>query len=236
MSQLPHFENLSVPHQINEYRREKMNLNYYLIVEKVVSTLIDEPTLIRIEKYITLSLYDLLIPTENISGKVPRPQNSYIIYRRNYQARLALSDEPNATLNKISKITSSNWKNESLDTKKIFDILAECAKKVHKCIFPNYVYNPKRHATIKSPMTSKNKIFWQDPLGTQFLSKQSFRTTRDFRTPLSSPSPQYPLTNQVQDSSSSSLSLSKPLLTFEISQDLLKSFDKDICKKFDINL
>ncbi|PKC15248.1 hypothetical protein RhiirA5_260177, partial [Rhizophagus irregularis] len=72
----------------------------------------------------------------------PRPQNSYIIYRRNYQARLALSDEPNATLNKISKITSSNWKNESLDTKKIFDILAECAKKVHKCIFPNYVYNP----------------------------------------------------------------------------------------------
>jgi hypothetical protein len=233
MSQLPHFQNLTVPYEINDYRREKMNLNYSFIVEKVVSTLIDEPTLVQIENYITLSLYDLLIPTENVRGKVPRPQNSYIIYRRNYQARLALSDEPNATLNKVSKISSTDWKNESLDVKKIFDILAECAKKIHKCIFPNYVYNPKRNATTNSPMTSKNKIYWQDPLGTQCLSrslKQSSRNTRDYRVPLSSSQ------LKIQDFSSSSSSLPNPLLTLEVNQDPLRSFDKDICKKFDINL
>src|SRR4051812_34791620 len=161
----------TAPYQIDFRRETVVNLDYSLIVDKVISTLIDEATLHKIEKYVTLSLYDLIIPSENFrTGKVPRPQNSYIIYRRDFQAKLSLSDtsNSNATLDKVSKISSNTWKKEPREVKKFFVLLAECAKEVHKCIFPDYVYNPKKHAATSIPMLFKDKRNDNNPLRIQF--------------------------------------------------------------------
>ncbi|RIA98677.1 hypothetical protein C1645_748914 [Glomus cerebriforme] len=212
---------LTTPYQINHFKRENINQNYSLIVEKVVANLIDEATLYVIEKNITLSIYDLVIPTENFrTGKIPRPQNSFIIYRRNYQARLALSDAPNVTLNRVSKITSNKWRKESREIRKVFDILAECAKKVHKCIYPDYVYNPKKQATTTVPMSFKNNQNNQhnvcDPSRIQ---------SPEFTPPIQSSIQLSPILSW----NSSSISP----LTLEINPDFMKSFDEKMCKKFD---
>jgi hypothetical protein len=190
------------------------NLNYPLIVDKVVSTLIDEATLQKIEDYLTLSLYDLIIPSENFrTGKIPRPQNSFIIYRRNYQASLALSDttNANATLDEVSKTSSNSWNKETQEVKKLFNLLAECAKEVHNFIYPNYVYNPSRkHAATSIPMLFKSKRYNRNPLRIPFskLSQSPLVRTQSLESPL----------------------------TLEIEPDFMRSFDAKICKKFDENI
>src|SRR5947207_4007856 len=139
-----------VPYQISDCRHENHE-KYSQIVDKVVSSHIDDATLLKIKQNTILSLYDLLTPIENHRTlKIPRPQNSFVIYRRNLQAKMALSNTPNSSLerlDKISKIAGNKWKNESKEIKEIFTFIADCAKKVHDHIFPGYVFNPRKYAS-----------------------------------------------------------------------------------------
>src|ERR1043165_6210997 len=88
-----------VQYKICDYNHDNFSGKYSKIVDKIISTYIDHDTLLKIEENTILSLYDLLTPIENHRTlKIPRPQNSFVIYRRNLQAKMALSNTPNSSL------------------------------------------------------------------------------------------------------------------------------------------
>jgi hypothetical protein len=155
--------------QANDLRYDNHE-KYSQIVEEIASSYIDDVTLQKIKQNTTLSIYDLLTPIENHrTPSIPRPQNSFVIYRRNLQAKMALAHNANTTfekLEKISRIAGKKWKSETKDVRELYAFIADCAKKVHGKIFPGYVYNPRKNSSTKTPMkkdkdnkdsTNKNK-------------------------------------------------------------------------------
>ncbi|CAI2181095.1 17449_t:CDS:2 [Funneliformis geosporum] len=58
-------------------------------------------------------------------NRPPRPQNSFILYRRNKTAQLALVGLKSA---EKSKIISQMWKNEPEDVKEVFSALSRMAE------------------------------------------------------------------------------------------------------------
>ncbi|RGB25237.1 hypothetical protein C1646_724306 [Rhizophagus diaphanus] len=198
------------PYQISDYRHENHE-KFSQIVSKIVSSYIDEATLLKIKQHTTLSLYDLLTPLENHrTSKIPRPQNSFVIYRRNLQAKMALSQAANSSfdrLDKISKVAGNKWKNETKEIKELFAFLADCAKKVHNCIFPGYVYNPKRYPTIKIPMKSPSPLSNDNP----YVQQTSSYITTNYN-------------------SFTSSQLNNLPLTLEITPNFMNSYDDKICK------
>lgn len=140
--------------QISYYARKKYYKN---IVESVTLSLSDKLTLQQIEQIMTLSLFDLVSPNLHFrNDKIPKPQNKYIIYRRNFQAKYSLSDKTATNMHAISQIAAKSWKKEPKYITDIYEFLALCAKKIHTCIFPNYLYKPKNNAELRNlfiPMT-----------------------------------------------------------------------------------
>jgi hypothetical protein len=125
------------------------------IVDQIISETINEATQIKIKKHTTLPLPELITPSVNVrTVKNPRPQNSFVIYRRNVQAEIAKEKGTTAAgrLDYVSKFAAKKWKQESQEVKDLYGFLAACAKKVHDYMYPGYVYQPKRQATTNEPM------------------------------------------------------------------------------------
>ncbi|CAJ0767148.1 18858_t:CDS:2, partial [Entrophospora sp. SA101] len=125
------------------------------IVEHIISETLTEAYQIKIKKHTTLPLHELITPSVNVRTiKNPRPQNSFVIYRRNVQAEIAKEKGTNAAgkLDYVSKYAADKWRQESQEVKDIYGLLANCAKKVHDIMYPGYVYQPKRQATTNEPM------------------------------------------------------------------------------------
>ncbi|KAG9298809.1 hypothetical protein G9A89_015830 [Geosiphon pyriformis] len=95
-----------------------------------------------------LSLKEILAPSKkhHKKGKTkaspPRPQNDYVLYRKEFQAA-RLQKDPDVTFALISKESSKSWKKESPLTKNFFQILARVSALAHHEVFPNYRYKPK---------------------------------------------------------------------------------------------
>ncbi|CAG8586495.1 7242_t:CDS:1 [Paraglomus occultum] len=127
---------------------------------------------------LTLSLDALLDPTYNQRKKhvtrqlLPRPQNSWIIFRRDFEGRLRAQHptEP-YTIHEISKIAGNQWKIQSDMVKEYFYVLSKLAQKLHQLAFPGYVYKPKRATQRKR---NGNFLFKNIDKAT-FTSKQHSR-------------------------------------------------------------
>ncbi|CAG8509935.1 6832_t:CDS:1 [Ambispora leptoticha] len=114
---------------------------------------IDPATLMRIHKQLTLSIKELITPKrKSRRGQTPRPQNSFVLYRRDMQARLTKDKGPKigANLPFVSKIASKSWKKEPQEVRQVYEALAELAKKVHLEVHPDYVYKPKKRRDKRS--------------------------------------------------------------------------------------
>ncbi|CAG8561565.1 1819_t:CDS:1, partial [Ambispora gerdemannii] len=86
--------------------------------------------------------------------KSPRPQNSWIIFRRDYEAYLRLCDRyAKSTIIETAKECSSRWKKLSSEVKDFFKILERIACENHKRVYPDYKYKPK------NPKNSSGKKF-----------------------------------------------------------------------------
>ncbi|CAJ0626050.1 12616_t:CDS:2 [Entrophospora sp. SA101] len=62
-----------------------------------------------------LPLVKLLAPCKKVRGKqgrITRPQNNFILYRKDYQEKVR-HENPQATFSNISKVLAENWKKES---------------------------------------------------------------------------------------------------------------------------
>jgi len=138
------------------------------MVENIIKTNIDSTTLNKIEQYISIPLKTLITPRASNRRKscnnIPRPQNNFVLYRRNLHAIIA-REQGSATAKNfklVSNLAAKKWADESNEIKQLFEIIADCAKKVHDCTYPEYVYQPRIHGktTMKfRPMNMDESAF-----------------------------------------------------------------------------
>ncbi|CAG8603416.1 6962_t:CDS:1 [Paraglomus occultum] len=107
----------------------------------------------------TLPLEELLWGGKKKRGcrGISRPQNAFVLYRKDVQARLLLEREnklgedssklspKNASgfFSEISSTASKEWAKESQNVKDFFLELSKAAYSIHKELFPEYKYCPK---------------------------------------------------------------------------------------------
>ncbi|CAG8452657.1 12105_t:CDS:1 [Cetraspora pellucida] len=81
----------------------------------------------------------------------PRPLNSFMIYRREFQKKIK-EQNPNILLSELSRISKSaadQWANEPQTVKQIYAEKARFEKEQHMKLYPNYVYCPRRPTKTK---------------------------------------------------------------------------------------
>ncbi|GBB88428.1 hypothetical protein RclHR1_00150024 [Rhizophagus clarus] len=71
----------------------------------------------------------------------PRPQNPFMLYRRDMSAR---SEFVGIKSSETSKQIGKMWKNETSEVKDLFNALARLAEKRHSEKYSDYSYSPKR--------------------------------------------------------------------------------------------
>jgi hypothetical protein len=84
--------------------------------------------------------------------KIPRPPNSFILYRKAKQNDV-IAQNKNLTLAGVSKVIAKMWREENEEERFQWSILADRAKLKHTQDYPDYVYRPKR--SVKKPSTRK---------------------------------------------------------------------------------
>ncbi|CAB4385050.1 unnamed protein product [Rhizophagus irregularis] len=120
-----------------------------LLVEQVINSI--EPNIIEtISNQVFLPIKELIapLPKKSRTSKVPRPQNPFVIYRRDTQAKLMVEkgSKFGSKLDFVSRVASKNWKNAPSEIRNIYSFLAQLAKKVHEETYPDYVYQPKKRS------------------------------------------------------------------------------------------
>jgi len=112
---------------------------------KDLLTLFESSLLINPPYILTVSLDILLDPTYNQRKSLPRSQNSFILFRRDFEGRLrAESPNKSYTIHEISRIAGKEWKTQPDLVKLYFAVLAKLAQERHRFAFPGYTYKPRR--------------------------------------------------------------------------------------------
>ncbi|CAG8559123.1 10754_t:CDS:2 [Ambispora gerdemannii] len=80
----------------------------------------------------------------------PRPQNSWIIFRKDYEAHLRLRNpDVKQKVKHTAKECSLKWKSQPREVKHFFKTLEKIAYENHKHIYPNYKYKPKNAKDLR---------------------------------------------------------------------------------------
>ncbi|CAB4391794.1 hypothetical protein RhiirA5_496301 [Rhizophagus irregularis] len=89
-------------------------------------------------------------------NKIPRPQNAWIIYRRDKSVELRRDVARRKQKSKdLSKDIAQMWENEPKEVKELFEALSRMSEKMHVERYGNYKYKPKR---MKSTLESSEKL------------------------------------------------------------------------------
>ncbi|CAG8558535.1 8153_t:CDS:2 [Paraglomus occultum] len=123
---------------------------------------------------LTLSIDELLAPSKrprNSKKPPPRPPNSWILFSKDYAARLKLlSNGSGADAQKIVKNAKPEWDKLSDDAKKWFNGLAEIAKRRHKAMYPEYKFKPRPRERRRSSMNPLGRPeFAYDPVDKSYV-------------------------------------------------------------------
>ncbi|CAG8453342.1 9980_t:CDS:1 [Acaulospora morrowiae] len=111
----------------------------------------------------------------------PRPLNSFMIYRREYQ-KMIKEQNPNILLSELSRISKSaadKWANEPPSIKQIYAEKARAEKEQHMKLYPNYVYCPRRPTKTKPRKKSTSEGSSSEKMSVNFLlndDNNSFRS------------------------------------------------------------
>ncbi|KAF9986880.1 Casanova [Mortierella antarctica] len=82
--------------------------------------------------------------------KIPRPPNSFLIYRKEHAARYA-----GLVATELSTKLAQAWKKESTERRNHYAMLAEKAKQDHAIKYPNYKFTPMKRGTGKRALALK---------------------------------------------------------------------------------
>jgi hypothetical protein len=90
-----------------------------------------------------LNLQELLSPSNATRSKsIPRPQNPWVLYRKNISKGLLM--RLNMSVSETSGIASCLWKEISERESQFWTELSHITKKIHTIEYPNYKYSPVR--------------------------------------------------------------------------------------------
>lgn len=82
----------------------------------------------------------------DLSGKIARPANSFLLYRSAYAARIIeWSSTDNYQV--VSQLAGKSWKREAKDVKEEYKRLAEIEKAYHAKAHPGYKFAPRKRRT-----------------------------------------------------------------------------------------
>ncbi|KAG9295223.1 hypothetical protein G9A89_006205 [Geosiphon pyriformis] len=129
-----------------------INLNPQFVEELLAK--LDPALVSQLMQQITLKFESLITPKlRSRRGQVPRPQNPFVLYRRDIQERLTQQrgKEVGANLPLVSRAASKSWQKEPQDIRNIYELLGDIAKKVHEKVYPNYVYKPRKRKDKNPP-------------------------------------------------------------------------------------
>ena len=88
-------------------------------------------------------------------GKICRPQNSFLLYRKAYQKRAKEWCDQECGM-AASIITAQSWAIETEEVKLQFKEWADIERSHHKIAFPGYKYDPRPEKHASSPAKRKN--------------------------------------------------------------------------------
>ncbi|CAG8697282.1 6260_t:CDS:1 [Dentiscutata erythropus] len=127
------------------------NFNSYAL-DDIVNNTTTREELNQIKSKIFLPIYDLILPSNKPKHYItpPRSQNGFIIFRRDLHAKMIYERGFNmaSQLKSTSRLASILWQELTFDDKEIYLKIADIAKKVHSCIWPNYRYKPYKKDQI----------------------------------------------------------------------------------------
>jgi hypothetical protein len=104
---------------------------------------------------LTLPLDDLVNSPLKSNGTIPRPKNSFIIFRNDYSARIK-AQSSKLTVSKISGIVSQAWNSQPTSVLQFFEILSMVSYQRHKIMYPNYRYAPQKKE--KKPQITQTSL------------------------------------------------------------------------------
>ena len=111
-----------------------------------------------------LNLHELLSTSSVTRSKtIPRPQNAWVLFRRN------LSKGLNLTVGETSEIASCLWKKKSVLEAQFWNELSQITKEIHLIEYPDYKYSP-----LRSNKQNKKSIYKQNNNLKISLSKNYF--------------------------------------------------------------
>jgi len=148
------------------YNQNKVRIPDPLLVEQVINS-IDQEILEKILQVVFLPIKELIAPLPKRShinkDNIPRPQNSFVIYRKDTQAKLIFENgsQSASRLDHVSRVASENWRNTSEAIRNIYNFLAQLAKKIHQETYPDYVYQPKKRSERINLITTTTSSFHQ---------------------------------------------------------------------------
>lgn len=78
-------------------------------------------------------------------GKIPRPMNSFMLYRTAYKERIKKWGAQGDNNQLISRVAGLSWPLESDELKGFYAKCANVEKENHQAAFPNYKFAPNKH-------------------------------------------------------------------------------------------
>lgn len=78
----------------------------------------------------------------NSPGHIPRPENEWMIFRREFNERLRAANTPGHAAD-VSKVAGAIWRGMSEDEKRPYRIKATEGRARHAKMYPDYKYRPK---------------------------------------------------------------------------------------------
>lgn len=79
-------------------------------------------------------------------GKIPRPMNSFMLYRTAYKERIKKWGAQGDNNQLISKVAGSSWVLESEELKGFYAMCANTERDNHAAAFPNYKFAPNKNS------------------------------------------------------------------------------------------
>lgn len=145
--------NFEIPFIFQDYEDPSSSAIYTMrnTLEESFDTLINRLTTNPPYK-LTLTVDELLAPSKkNFRSRSrsksipPRPQNVFILFKKDLTARLKLESSNNdLSLSRISSVAKATWENLPNEARQFFEILYLACIEKHKSLYPGYRYTPKK--------------------------------------------------------------------------------------------
>ncbi|CAG8471312.1 9743_t:CDS:2, partial [Acaulospora colombiana] len=116
-------------------------------LDDIINSVLTNDERNKYESKLFLPLYDLIFPSSRPRRTTKRYQNSFIIFRKDYQARVIAECGPKigSKLKEISQRASLMWGKCSPEDRYMYDQIAMCTKKLHNKLWPDHnVYKSTR--------------------------------------------------------------------------------------------